>query len=65
MTKVVNGATSGHWKAMERTIKYISDTKNYALKIKPNKQNGFFTLGGVSDSEFSGDKDTRISVYGY
>jgi hypothetical protein len=35
------------------------------LKIKPNKKNGVFTLGGVSDSEFGGDKDTRISVYGY
>jgi hypothetical protein len=65
LTKVVDGATHGHWKAMQRTIKYVLDTENYALKIKPNKKNGVFTLGGVSDSEFGGDKDTRISVYGY
>ena len=65
LTKVVDGATPGHWKAMERTIKYVLDTENYALKIKPNKKNGFFTLGGVSDSEFGGDKDTRVSVYGF
>jgi hypothetical protein len=65
LTKIVDGATPGHWKAMERKIKYVLDTDNYALKIKPNKKNGVFTLGGVSDSEFGGDKDTRISVYGY
>jgi hypothetical protein len=50
---------------MEHTIKYVLDTENYALKIKPNKQNGVFTLGRVSDSEFGGEKDTRISFYGY
>jgi hypothetical protein len=64
LTKVVDGATPGHWKAMERTIKYVLDTENYTLKTKPNKKR-VFSLGSVSDSEFGADKDTRISVYGY
>jgi hypothetical protein len=49
---------------MERTIKYVLDTENYAFKIKLNKKDEVFTLGSVSDSDFGGDKDTRISVYG-
>jgi hypothetical protein len=65
LTNVVDRATPGHWKAIEHTIKYILDTENHALKIKPNKQNGVFLLGTVNDSEFGGDKDTRISVYSY
>ena len=40
------------------------DTEKHALRIKPiqcDKQE----LRGVSDSEFAGDRNTRISVYGY
>jgi hypothetical protein len=62
---VVNGAALGHWTAMECKIKNLLDTKNYALKVKPNMKNGVFKLGGVSNSKFGGDKDTGISVYGY
>jgi hypothetical protein len=65
LTKVADGATSGHWKAMLRTIKYVLDTEDYGLKLKPNKQRGLFYLEGISDSEYAGDKDTRVSVYGY
>jgi hypothetical protein len=35
------------------------------LKIKPVKTQEMFTLEGISDSEYAGDTDTRISVYGY
>jgi hypothetical protein len=65
LSKVADGATSGHWKAMVRVIKYVLDTENHGLKLKPQKKGGLFYLEGISDSEYAGDKDTRISVYGY
>jgi hypothetical protein len=65
LTKVLDGATPGHWKALMRVIKYVLDTEYYGLKLQPKKKGDLFYLEGVSDSEYAGDKDTRISVYGY
>jgi hypothetical protein len=64
LTKVLDGATDAHWKAMMRVIKFVLDTRKYSLRLKPN-QNGKVTLKGISDSEFAGDRETRKSVYGY
>jgi hypothetical protein len=63
LTKVLDGATETHWKAMMRIIKYVFDTKMRSLKLKPYGK--IETLKGVSDSEFAGDQETRKSVYGY
>ena len=63
LTKVLDGATEAHWKAMMRIIKYVLDTRTYSLRLKPLQGN--ITLRGVSDSEFAGDRETRKSVYGY
>ena len=68
LTKVLDGATPAHWKAMIRVIKYVLDTKMHALKLHPVKDSpssAKFNLEGYSDSEFAGDRDTRVSVYGY
>ena len=65
LSKVADGATTAHWNALMRTIKFVLDTEDYGLKIKPSKRKGMFYLEGISDSEYAGDKDTRISVYGY
>jgi len=67
LTKVLDGATEAHWKAMTRVIKYVFDTKAYALKLCPKDGNKKlrYDLEGISDSEFAIDKDTRTSVYGY
>jgi hypothetical protein len=68
LTKVLDGATQAHWKAMIRVIKYVFDTKKFALRIHPvvdHSSKQMFYLEGISDSEFAGDKDTRASVYGY
>jgi hypothetical protein len=70
LSKVADGATYSHWKALLRTIKYVLDTKNEALTISPRLQvtpknpQGFY-LEGISDSDYAGDSETRISVYGY
>ena len=68
LTKVLDGATQAHWKAMIRVIKYVLDTKEYALKLHPtvdkNEKQKFY-LEGISDSEFAGDRDTSASVFGF
>jgi hypothetical protein len=65
LSKVCDGATRSHWKALMRTIQYVLKTESIGLKIRPRKPNGSFVLEAVSDSDYAGDKDTRISVYGY
>jgi hypothetical protein len=50
---------------MLRVMKYIMETKDDGLHIKPTKSGGLFQLRGKADSEFCGDKETRISVYGF
>ena len=65
LSKVADGATEAHWKALMRTIKFVLDTENYCLVLNPTvRQDGFY-LEGLSDSEYAGDKETRISVFGY
>ena len=65
LSKVSDGATLAHWKALTRAIKYTVDTKDYALKMKPKKKEDGFYLEGMSDSDYAGDKNTRISGYAY
>jgi len=65
LTKVLDRATPGHYKAMLRTMKYIMETKSYGLHMKPIKEGKLFKLVGKADSEFCGDKETRTSVYGF
>jgi hypothetical protein len=54
LSKVADGATEAHWKALLRCIKYV---------MEDNLEG--FNLEGISDSEYAGDPETRISVYGY
>ena len=65
LTKVLGTATIGHHKAMLRTIKYVLETENWGLRLKPETKGGMFALRGLCDSEHCGDRETRISVYGY
>jgi hypothetical protein len=65
LSKVADGATQAHWKALIRAIKYVIDTKENGLFMTPKMGEDSFYLEGISDSEYAGDRDTRISVYGY
>jgi hypothetical protein len=66
LAKVMDGATKYHMKKLYRTIKYVVDTKNFGLFMKPTTgSNEQFIIKGICDSDFAGDKDTRISVTGY
>ena len=65
LSKVADGATNAHWKAMLRTIKYVLNTESKALKLQPKPKNGLFFMEWLSNSNFAEDKETRTSVYGY
>jgi hypothetical protein len=65
LSKVADGATEAHWDKLLRTIKFVLDTENYALLLNPVLGQQGFHMIGLSDSEYAGDRDTRISVYGY
>ena len=64
LTKVLDGATQAHYKAMLRVIKFVIDTELYGLRIQPHG-NQPVEIVAYSDSEYGGDRDTRVSVYGY
>jgi hypothetical protein len=65
LTKVADGATKAHFKALRRTVKYVINTEDLGLLIRPKLTNDGSYLDGKSNSEYAGDPDTRISVYGY
>ena len=66
LAKVLDGATAEHVKMMERVIKFVLDTKDKELKLKPTvRPDGKWKITGYSDSDYGGDKDTRRSVTGF
>jgi hypothetical protein len=65
LSKVADGATEAHFKALLRTVKNVIDTEHLGLLLQPKLNEDAFYLEGISDSEYAGDPDTRISVYGY
>jgi len=67
LSKVMDNPTPGAMKELKRVIKYVIDTKEYGLKLHPKQidQNGLLQIVLYSDSDWAGDKETRISVTGY
>ena len=65
LSKVMDGATHAAMKELMRTIKFVLSTKEWGLKVAPTTLTDKWELKVYSDSDFAGDKDTRISVTGY
>jgi hypothetical protein len=61
----MDGATEKHWKDLLSVIKWTLDTECWKLRFKPKMKNGTWKLEAYSDSDWAGDKDSRISVTGY
>jgi len=54
------------YKEMLRVIKFVLDTKNLGIKVARTLLiNDEWNIVGFSDSNFGGDKETRISVAGF
>jgi hypothetical protein len=62
LSKVMDGATVNHAKMLYRVIKYVLNTKNRGIRVKPNQENGCIAY---VDSDYAGDRENRRSVTGY
>ena len=67
LSKMLDCTNPNAMKEMFRVIKYVLDTENYGLKMAPkSKGKGkMFDIETFCDSDFAGDKETRISIAGY
>jgi len=61
----MDGATMGTYLELLRVIKFVLDTKNFCLKIRPKFDNSSWNLRVFCDSDWAGDPETRISVTGF
>jgi Reverse transcriptase (RNA-dependent DNA polymerase) len=66
LAKCMDKANLHAYKELKRLIKFVLDTKNYGLKMKPRGSfdNEWF-LNVYTDSDWAGDRDNRRSVSGY
>jgi hypothetical protein len=50
-------------KAMTQFIKFVLDTEDFGIQMKPIKTQDVFSLEGISDCDYrKGDTDTRYIV---
>ena len=65
LSKVMDGANQCHMKALRRAIKFVIDTQDRKLILRPNKDDFKWEMKAYSDSDFAGDTDERKSISGY
>jgi len=67
LSKVMNGATSGHLKSLYRVIKFVLDSQHISLTMQPSSscEQQKWELTAFSDSDYGRDRDTRRSISGY
>lgn len=67
LTKALDAPSPAAYKEMLRVIKYTIDTRDLALKMQPidEESDGSWTIVVYSDSDFAGDKETRVSIAGF
>ena len=67
LSKVLDCPTQAAFNEMKRAIKFVLDTEDYGLRIEPKfgGTNQEWDIVAFSDSDWAGDKQTRISVSGF
>ena len=65
LSKSMDGASMAQVTEMYRMINFVLEMKTLGLKMVPIFKDDIWKLEALSDSDFSNDKDTRYSVYGY
>jgi hypothetical protein len=65
LAKCMDKATKGTYLEMLRAVKFVIDTKNFCLQIKPEFKGKNWSLHVFCDSDWAGDSETRISVTGF
>ena len=58
-------ATFSDMKQMYKLIRFVLSTKDYGLKFELMNDMKKWALKALSDIDFTSDKETRISVFGY
>ena len=64
LTILNDGPTGNVMKEMKRVIKYVLETGNKGLKMTPHKKENIRDIFVYSESDFSGNKESRIRVSG-
>ena len=65
LSKSMDGATRGSYREMLRVVKFVLETKNKGLRIEPKRKIDEWDLITLSDSDYAGDQENRISVSGF
>jgi hypothetical protein len=67
LSKSMDGASLAAFKELKRVTKFVLDTKTMGLKIHPKLTTDIseWEIVVYTDSDWAGDKDTRISVTGF
>jgi hypothetical protein len=67
LTKALDGPSHAAYKEFLRVVKHTIDTKNLALKIAPIKpvDEDHWSIVVYSDSDYAGDRETRVSIAGF
>ena len=66
LSKTMDRASEAGFKELKRVLKFVMDTKEYGLRIelKMDKLTNS-NMMIYTDSDYTGDKDKRVSVTGY
>ena len=68
LSKVMDRSTEAHYRTLLRVLKYVLLTEDLGLRYDSGilvNFNGIWQIVAFCDSDFAGDKDTRISVTGF
>ena len=67
LSKMVDCVTPSAIKELRRVIKYVLDTRELGLKVEPVRtaNNNNVDIEVFCDSDYVGDKETRVSVSEY
>ena len=62
LSKFMEKSCKGHWSTAKRVLRYLKGTQDVGLKYSKVDE---FKLIGYSNSDFDGDKETKVSTFGY
>ena len=68
LVKAMDKSTEGHYKSLLRAIKYVLTTEDMGLTYDSGilvNFKGLWKIEAYSDSDFAGDRDSRLSVTGF
>jgi len=67
LSKVLDCPMEATFKELKRVIKFVLDTRDYGLKIKPiiNDVDDAWSMTVFSDSDYAGDAETCVGVMGF